>query len=186
MKAAAIIGLVVFAIVSVVVLICASWTISSYNDLVQKDEDIDGKWAQVENQYQRKFDLIVQLVNLTDVYLDYESGTLTAITDLRTRWMDAEPTGEYENASEQFNALASSIIVQVENYPDLKGNQVVQGLMVEIAGTENRITTERMRYNDAVRSYNTKIKQFPTVIIAGMFGFDEREYFGSTASPNQP
>ncbi len=186
MKVAAIIGLVVFAIVSVIILICASWTISSYNDLVKKDEDIDGKWAQVENQYTRKFDLIFQLVNLTNVYLDYESGTLTAITDLRTRWMDAEPTKEYENASEQFNALASSIVVQVENYPDLKGNQVVQGLMVEIAGTENRITTERMRYNEAVRSYNTKIKQFPTVIIAGMFGFEERNYFGSTSSPGQP
>jgi len=186
MKAAVIIGLVVFAIVSVIVLICASWTISTYNDLVKKDEDVDGKWAQVENQYQRKFDLIDQLINLTEVYLDYESGTLTAITDLRTRWMDAEPTAEYEKRLRTVQCPGLEHHSPGRELPGPQGNQVVQDLMVEISGTENRITTERMRYNEAVRSYNTKIKQFPTVIIAGSFGFDEREYFGSPTSPNQP
>jgi LemA protein len=186
LKIGAIIGIVAAVILFIIILSTAIWSISTYNKFVEMDESIDGEWAEVENQYQRKFDLIGQLVNLTDVYLNYENSTLTDITELRTRWMNADSSDEHENVSEQFNTLANSIIVQIENYPILQADDIVQDLMTELEGTENRITVARMRYNEEVKDLNTKVKQFPSVIIANMGGFEEREYFESGAAPDNP
>jgi LemA protein len=186
LKAGVIAGAVVGGIVLLVLLITIIWTVSSYNSLVTMDEDVDGSWAQVENQYQRKVDLIPTLVETVDDYQEFEESTLTNITDLRTRWMDAGSSDEQLEVAGELDQALRSIILTYENYPYLQSVVVVHDLMVELEGTENRITVERMRYNDDVRDFNKEIKKFPKVIIANSFGFDERSYFESDAAPDNP
>ncbi|MGA1792939.1 MAG: LemA family protein [Thermoplasmatota archaeon] len=187
MKPGVIIGIIAAAAVFVILLSSVIWTISTYNKLVKLEEDVDSDWAQVENQYQRKIDLIPTLVATVEDYQEFEESTLTNITDLRTRWMEASGNEEEQlDISNQLDTALRSIILTYENYPYLQSIVAVSDLMVELEGTENRITVERMRYNDGVREFNTKIKQFPTVIIANSFGFDERSYFESDFAPDNP
>ncbi len=186
MKGPAIAGAVVGAIIILILLITVIWTVSSYNSLVTKEEDIDGSWAQVENQYQRKVDLIPTLIDTVEDYQEFEKTTLTNVTALRTRWMEADSTEEQVEAAGELDQALRSIILTYENYPYLQSVIVVHDLMVELEGTENRITVERMRYNDDVKDFNKEIKKFPKVIIANSFGFEERSYFESAAAPDNP
>jgi len=187
MKPGVVIGIIAVVAIFLIILSSVIWTISTYNKLVNLEEGVDNDWAQVENQYQRKIDLIPTLVATVEGYKEFEASTLTNITDLRTRWMEASGNEEEQlDISSQLDTALRSIILTYENYPDLHSIIAVSDLMTELEGTENRITTERMRYNDGVREFNTKIKQFPTVIIANSFGFDERSYFESDYAPDNP
>ena len=179
----------VVAVIAVILLIVVGtiiWMVASYNGLVTMEENVDASWAQVENQYQRKFDLIPQLVAAVEDYQEFENSTLTEITALRTQWQNADTQEEQIDTANQLDTALRSIILTYESYPYLQSVVVVRDLMIELEGTENRITVERMRYNEDVRDFNKEIKKFPKVIIANMFGFEEREYFESDIAPDNP
>ena len=182
----AIIGLVVLAVIIIIVLAFAIWAISSYNGMVNENEKIDSQWAQVTNQYQRKIDLIPNLVATVSQYQQFEAGTLTNITALRSRWMNASSTEDQVNASNELDRQLVSIQVTYEAYPELQSIEAVSNLMYELAGTENRITVERMRYNEAVKDYNAHIQRFPASMVAGWGDFQERSYYVSPNAPAAP
>lgn len=165
--------LIVIGIIVVIAIIFAT----TYNSLASLDEGVDGAWAQVENQLQRRADLIPNLVNTVKGYASHEEQVLTDITNARAGIANANTPEEYAEANEQMDAALNNLNIVVENYPDLKANQNFLELQVQLEGTENRISTERMRYNESVREFNTRIRRFPTNIIAGMFNYDAREYF---------
>ncbi len=170
---AAIGAIAVIAIIIVVALV------GIYNSLVTKSQAIDAQWAQVETQYQRRFDLIPNLVNSVKGMMKQEQTVFQAIADARTKYGGAKTVDEKAAAAGEVETALGRLIAIMENYPELKSSQNVTGLMDELAGTENRISVERRRFNDLVREYNTQIKTFPTNMLAGMFGFSEREYFKS-------
>lgn len=149
----------------------------TYNGLVTKSQNIDGQWAQVETQYQRRFDLIPNLVNSVKGIFTQEQEVFGQIAEARTRYSGAQTVDEKAEAAGQVESALARLLVVVENYPQLQSNKAVAGLMDELAGTENRISVERKRFNDQVRDYNTTVKRFPTNLLANMFNFDERAYF---------
>ncbi len=158
-------------------LVVAFYFVNFYNNLVTQTEAIEAQWAQVENQYQRRFDLIPNLVNSVKGFFEQEQEVFGAIAEARTRYAGAEGVDEKAAAASQLESSLGRLLVIVESYPELKSDQAVQGLMDELAGTENRIAVERRRYNELVRDYNTKIRQFPGNLIAPMFGFDAFSLF---------
>lgn len=160
-----------------IILVLAIFFGGTYNSLATLDESVDGAWAQVENQLKRRADLIPNLVNTVKGYASHEEDVLTEITRARAGLESARTPEEYAEANQQMDNALNSLNIVVENYPDLKANENFLDLQVQLEGTENRISTERMRYNDAVRKFNTKIRRFPTNIIAGIFNFEVREYF---------
>ncbi|GEL66615.1 LemA family protein [Marinilactibacillus psychrotolerans] len=151
--------------------------VGSYNSLIESESKVDSSWAQVESQLQRRYDLIPNLVNSVQGAMDNEQEIFTAIADARAGVTSAESVDESIEANQQLGTAVRSLMVSVEDYPELKSNENVTALMDELAGTENRIATERGRFNEVVRSYNTKVKSFPTSIFASIAGFDERPYF---------
>jgi len=167
------IWLVVVALVAVV----AVWFVSTYNTLVKQEELIDSQWAQVENQLQRRYDLIPNLVNTVKGYAAHEEEVFTAIADARARLNQATTVDEKVEASNDLESGLGRLLVIVENYPELKADTQFIRLMDELSGTENRISVERMRFNEQVKEYNTKIRQFPTVLVAKIMGFETRPYF---------
>lgn len=175
----------------------SSLTSCNYNSLVEKEQKVDQAWAQVENQYQRRADLIPNLVNTVKGYAEHESSTLEAVTDARAGLTKAyEASQSVENPQEnieQFqqaqSALKGALDIYVnavrEAYPDLKANTNFMALQTQLEGTENRIATERKRYTEAVLEYNTSIKKFPTTIYAGWFGFKEKQQFKAEPGANK-
>lgn len=149
-------------------------TITSYNGLVGLEETADNMWAQVEVQYQRRADLIPNLVNTVEGIVDHEKDTFSDIAALRSGYAEASTPGEYTKLDQQ---LTSSINVAVEAYPELKANESFQSLMDELSGTENRIAVARRDYNNSVMEYNKKIRKFPTNMYANLFGFDKKDMF---------
>lgn len=160
-----------------VVVIIGLWFVGTYNSLIVMEQSVIAKWAQVETQYQRRYDLIPNLVNTAERYIGYESEVLLEVTRLRSQWAAATTVTEKSGASVGLESALARLIVTVEAYPDLKADQMFLSLMDELSGTENRISVERMRYNEAVRTFNTKIKTFPTKLVANAFGFTEKSYF---------
>jgi len=166
-----------------------SLTSCNYNSLVEKEQNVDQAWAQVENQYQRRADLIPNLVNTVKGYAAHESTTLQSVTNARaglTKAYDAaqateatpENIEQYQQAQSNLKGALDIYVNAVrEAYPDLKANTNFINLQTQLEGTENRISTERMRYTEAVKEYNTSIKKFPTNIYAGWFGFKEKPQF---------
>jgi len=148
-----------------------------YNSLVRLDEGIKGAWAQVENQLQRRYDLIPNYVETVKGYAKFEKDVLLKVTEARARVGGAGSVKEKIDANNELSSALSRLLVVVERYPDLKANQNFIRLQDELAGTENRIAVERRRYNEAVRAYNVKIRSFPTNILAGMFGFSRAAFF---------
>lgn len=173
-------GTIILIAVIVVIGIFIISIFSSYNTLVALDEGVNTQWANVESKLQRRFDLIPNLVESVKGAMAQEQEVFTAIADARAKLAGATSTSESVEASNQLESALSRLLVVVENYPELKSNQNVTGLMDELAGTENRISTERDRYNEIVREYNSTIRSFPKNILAGMFGFDQRPYFEAT------
>ena len=162
----------------------------NYNSLVEKQQEVDQAWAQVENQYQRRADLIPNLVNTVKGYSTHESETLEKVTQARAKAtsitldannMTEEDLARFQAAQNELSQALKSLLAVTEAYPDLKANENFMNLQTQLEGTENRIATERMRYTEVVRDYNTTIKKFPTTIYAGWFGFTPKPQFKAEA-----
>ena len=151
--------------------------ISQYKRLVTHNEAVPEAWAQVENVLQRRYDLIPNLVNTVKGYAKHEKQLLTEVTRLRSQWGEAKTTQEKIKAARGLEGAIGRLMVVVERYPDLKANQNFLKLQDELAGTENRIATERRRYNGIIRQYNTTVRRFPTNLIAGVFGFEKSDAY---------
>lgn len=175
---------VILLIVAVAGIGAVAWFFGTGNSFVAKGLAVDTQWAQVENQYQRRYDLIPNLVNTVKGYMKYEGDTLSKVTALRSQWGAAQTPDDKIKYSGQLEAAISKLLVVMENYPDLKANTQVTALMDELAGTENRIAVERMRYNQAAQDYNTAIKMFPGSIVAGMYGLSPKALFSATEGAN--
>jgi LemA protein len=173
-------------VVLLVIIVGASFW-GTYNSLVTKNQAIDAQWAQVEAQYQRRFDLIPNLVNSVKGYMTQEQTIFAQIADARTRYAGAQTPDAKAAAGSQVETALGRLLVIMENYPTLRSVEVVRTLMDELAGTENRINVERQRYNTVVQDYNTTILRFPTNLVASMFGFESRQYFkadtGASTAP---
>ena len=156
------------------------WT--AYNGLVTKREAVSGQWAQVETQYQRRFDLIPNLVEAVKGTMEQEQTVFGAIADARTKYSGAQTTDEKAFAASEMESSFARLLVIMENYPQLKSAENVQTLMAQIEGTENRVGVERGRYNDAVKEYNLGLKRFPSNLVAGLFGFGNKEYFEAASA----
>lgn len=167
-----------------------------YNSMVTKDEDVAGKWAQVETQYQRRSDLIPNLVNTVKGYADFEKETLSAVIEARSKAtsmqvdpskLDAKTLANFQKAQGAVSSSLSRLLVSVERYPELKANENFRDLQAQLEGTENRIAVARKDFNDAVKEYNAYIRKFPNNMFSGMFGFEKKAYFeaeeGSDKAP---
>lgn len=174
-------GYMIIGIIVTVIVLLAAMLIPSYNNFVELEENVDQSYAQIENQLQRRLDLIPNLVNTVKGYASHEKEVIASISDARARLAGANTVEEEATANAELTGALSRLLVVVENYPNLKADQQFTQLMDELSGTENRISVARKDYNDQVALYNKKIKRFPGSLIAGMTGFEEKEYF--TAGP---
>lgn len=175
-------------------LFLASMSSCGYNTMVQKEEQVSGAWSQVENQYQRRADLIPNLVNTVKGAADFEKSTLTQVIEARAKAtsiqvdpseLDPNQIQQYQQAQEQLSGALSRLLVTVERYPELKANQNFMELQAQLEGTENRIAVERNRFNETVQDYNAYIRKFPQNLIAGLFDFERKGYFESQAGAEQ-
>lgn len=187
---------IIWIAVAVVILGCFVWVKNAYNSLVTSDENAQSAWSQVENVYQRRADLIPNLVATVKGYAAHESETLENVVAARAKAtqvaidpanLSAEEIAKYNEAQGELgNALGRLLLIQ-ENYPDLKASQNFRDLQAQLEGTENRIATERMKFNQAVKDYNTLIRRFPNNIFASMFGFGKKGYFeANSGAENAP
>lgn len=172
----------------------ASWVIGAYNGLVTLDEESNGKWAQVESAYQRRADLIPNLVNTVKGYAEFEQETLTGVIEARAKAtginvdannLSPEAIANFQAAQSQLSGSLSRLLVTVERYPDLKANQNFLGLQSQLEGTENRIKIERDRFNVSVKEFNATIRKFPKTIVASSFGFEKKGYFEADTGSEQ-
>jgi LemA protein len=169
--------------------------ISVNNGLVEREENVESAWAQVENQYQRRADLIPNLVNTVRGVADFEQETLTAVINARSQATsinvsaadlnDPAKIAQFQEAQQQLSGALSRLLVSVERYPELKANTNFRDLQAQLEGTENRLSTERMRFNKAAQGYNTSLRKFPTSIIASIGGFDRKAYFEAEKGAEQ-
>ena len=173
-------------IIVAIVAVIAVWAVNGYNSLVGMDEGVSNQWANVETQYQRRADLIPNLVNTVKGYAAHEQETLQGVIEARSKatQIKVDPTdltperlAQYQAAQGQLATALGKLLAITENYPDLKANQNFLELQAQLEGTENRINVARKNFNDAARAYNTAIRRFPKNILAGLFGFDKRAYF---------
>lgn len=174
----------------VILILLALWGISKYNGLVDIDQNVKSQWSQVENQYQRRSDLIPNLVNVVKGYATHERETLEGVITARSKAtsttinasdMDEATLKRFQQSQDALSSALSRLLVVAEKYPDLKANEQFLDLSKQLEGTENRIATARRDFNNAAQEYNTKRNKFPTVIIAGITGFRERPYFTAQA-----
>jgi LemA protein len=173
------------AVVVLIVVIIGGGIWGTYNGLVTKSQTIDGQWAQVETQYQRRYDLIPNLVSSVKGMMTQEKTVFNNLAEARTKYGQATTTNEKAIAGSEVEVALSRLLVVMENYPELRSVEAVTSLMDELSGTENRISVERRRYNELVRDYNTSIKTFPRNMLARMFGFEARDYFQSVSGADQ-
>jgi len=166
-----------WVIIGAVVVLVLLWGVSKYNFFVRTGEQVTAQWAQVENQYQRRFDLIPNIVETVKGVAKQEQDVFGAIAEARTRYSGALTVDDRAKAATQVESALGRLLVIAENYPVLQSSQAYRDLIVSLEGTENRISVERMKYNDLVRVFDTNVKTFPTSILAGIFGIDERAYF---------
>lgn len=197
MKKGLLIGLSIVGVILVVVIGMVLWGTGVYNNIVGLNENVNQSWSQVENQYQRRTDLIPNLVNTVKGYANFEKDVLTRVTEARARVSQITATPEllndpqafqrFQAAQGEMSSALSRLLVTVENYPDLKANENFLQLQAQLEGTENRIAVERMKFNQTVQTYNTAIKRFPAAFLAGISGFREKPYFkaapGSESAP---
>ena len=169
--------IIVGIIVLVFIIIPYSYLKGTYNSLVRMDESVKGAWAQVENQLQRRFDLIPNYVETVKGYAAHEKEVLIGVTEARSKVAGAGTINEKIKANNELSSALARLMVVVERYPNLKANANFIRLQDELAGTENRIAVERRRFNETVKAYNIKIRSFPTNILAGMFGFEKATFF---------
>ncbi len=173
-------GLIVVIAIIAVVAIFGGSLVSSYNGLVEKQAIVENADSQIQVQLQRRADLIPNLVNTVKGYAEHEEGVYTALAEARAKLNSASTPEEYTEANESFESALSRLLVVVENYPELKADANFVALQDQLEGTENRISTARKDYNDVATEYNTSIKKFPTVIFAGIMGFEKVDLFEAT------
>ena len=190
MKKSTTIIIVIVAVLAIIVL----WGVSGYNSLVTAEEKVTSQWANVENQYQRRADLIPNLVATVKGYASHESQTLEAVVEARAKAtqvtvdpdnLTPEKLQEFQAAQGQLSSALGRLLMITENYPDLKANQNFLELQSQLEGTENRIAVERGRFNEMAKDFNTNIRRFPRNILAGMFGFEKKPYFEAEAGASQ-
>lgn len=183
-------GIITLIAVAAVVLIGFMWVKNGYNKMVTADENVQASWAQVENVYQRRADLIPNLVATVKGYAEHESQTLENVVAARSKatQMTVDPANlteealaEYNAAQGELSAALGRLLMITENYPDLKANQNFLELQAQLEGTENRIATERMKFNETAKGYNTLVRSFPNNILASVFGFEKKGYFEAQA-----
>jgi LemA protein len=184
-KTGKVLGIAGIAIVVVLLIVYFSLK-GTYNSLVRLDEGVKGAWAQVENQLQRRYDLIPNYVETVKGYAKQEREVFIKVTEARSKVGSADSVEEKIDANNELSTALSRLLVVVERYPDLKSNQNFIRLQDELAGTENRIAVERRRYNEAVKTYNVTIRSFPTNIFADLFGFDKAEFFQVPEAVKEP
>lgn len=177
---------IALGVVALLILIIFLWFKNSYNNLVVLDENVKGKWSQVETQYQRRADLIPNLVNTVKGYADFEKSTLTQVIEARANAtkvtvsperLDAKSIQQFQAAQNQVSSALGRLLAVAENYPNLKANESFRDLQSQLEGTENRITVARNDFNKEVQTYNKTIRKFPQMIFASMFGFEKAAYF---------
>lgn len=187
-------GLIGCGVIVVIALILVATGVGSYNRLVQLDEGVDNAWSQVENVYQRRADLIPNLVATVKGAKEFEQETLTQVVEARAKVgqvnfetaPDAAQLQQFEAAQTQLSSALSRLLVVVERYPELKATEAFRDLQAQLEGTENRISVERKRFNDATLDYNKTRRQFPTILLANIMGFADKPYFESTPGADQP
>lgn len=181
---------ITLAVVVILGISTYSWIKGTYNTMVTQDEGVKTAWSQVENQYQRRMDLIPNLVNTVKGYASHERETLEGVVNARAQAtqttidpsnLNEESLKKFQSAQGELSSALSRLMVVMERYPDLKANQNFQELQAQLEGTENRISVERKRFNETAQGYNTYIRTFPTNILAGMFGFQPKAYFTADA-----
>ncbi len=195
MKKGLIITLSIVAAIVILILVIVGWGVGIYNNLIGLNEKVNQAWSQVENQYQRRFDLIPNLVETVKGVANFEKETYTAVTEARAKvgqirlspdqLSNPEAFRKFQQAQDGLSSALSRLLVVSENYPQLKANENFLQLQTQLEGTENRIAVERMKYNQVVQEYNTQIKRFPAAIIANMSGFKEKEYFRAAAGAEE-
>jgi len=179
--------LIIVAIITGVIFMFGLWVMGTYNGFVTRSEGVDTAWAQIEAQYQRRFDLVPNLVAATKGIFAQEQKVFGDIADARTHYGGTVPaSNERVQALSQYESALARLLVIVESYPQLKSNETVRGLMDELAGTENRVAVERNRYNEKVREYNVTLKRFPKNMLAGLFGYEPRAFFDSVEDASKP
>jgi LemA protein len=185
---------IILAVIVVIVLLAYSSIKGSYNSMVNMEEGVTAQWSQVENVYQRRADLIPNLVSTVKGYADFEKETLTQVIEARAKAtqvtvdpknLDSQALQQFQDAQSGLSSALGRLMVVVEKYPDLKANQNFLDLQAQLEGTENRISVERMKFNQTAQAYNTFIRQFPKNIWAGMFGFEKKAYFAAEAGANK-
>lgn len=183
-------GIWILAIVLVLIFGIFFWFKGTYNKLVERSQQVAGQWANVENQYQRRADLIPNLVNTVKGYAQHEESTLEGVVDARAKAtqmqlnfsdLNEQTLAKYAQAQGELSSALNRLMAISEAYPDLKANQNFLDLQTQLEGTENRIATERRRFNETVQSYNVYVQQFPRNLIAGMFGFTPKSFFAAEA-----
>ncbi len=187
-------GLIGCGVVGGIVLLLGLFAVGGYNNLVGLQEGVDGAWSQVQNVYQRRADLIPNLVETVKGAADFEQETLQQVVEARSRVgqmnLQGPPTAEqlqqFESAQSGLSSALSRLLVVVERYPELKATQNFRDLQAQLEGTENRIAVERRNFNTATQSYNTARRKFPVNLLAGMMGFDAKPYFSSVEGADQP
>lgn len=179
-------GTIILLVVVAVIVLLGGCSVRAYNKMVVMDENVSKAWSNVETQYQRRADLIPNLVNTVKGYAAHERETLEGVIAARSRAtqvtvsadeLTPEKMQQFQEAQGEVSAALGRLLLLTENYPDLKANQNFRDLQAQLEGTENRISTERMKFNETARSYNTMVRSFPKNIIASMFGFDTKGYF---------
>jgi LemA protein len=177
---------IIIGIIVLFVIIIISWSTGIYNGLVTREEGVNSQWSQVENVYQRRADLIPNLVNTVKGYANFEKSTLTAVIEARSKAtavnispknLDAASLQKFQSAQDGLSSALGRLMVVVERYPELKANQNFLELQAQLESTENRITVERQKFNESAQDYNTYIRKFPKNIFSGMFGFQKKAYF---------
>lgn len=184
-----------YLIILAVIALLFFYGVSVNNNLVEQEENVNGAWAQVENQYQRRADLVPNLVNTVRGAADFEQETLTQVIEARSRATsvninandldDPQKFQQFQEAQSQLSGALSRLLVSVERYPELKANNNFRDLQAQLEGTENRIATERMRFNQAAQDFNSMVRRFPTSLIASITGFDSKEYFQADEGAQQ-
>ena len=183
------------ALIAFIIMI-AVWSIASYNKLVSKNESVSQQWGQVENQYQRRMDLIPNLVNTVKGYAAHEKSTLESVMQARSKATSIQLTPEalndpkaiakFQQVQGELSSALSRLMAVAENYPNLKANENFLQLQSQLEGTENRIARERQKYNDVVKEYNLSVKRFPSAIFAGIFGYRDKPYFEAKTGAETP
>ena len=178
-------GLVPIIVIVGIIVVLALMLIPSYNGFVNGEENVDQAYAQVENQLQRRLDLIPNLVESVKGFAKQEKDVIDSVTEARSRLAGAGSPQDQAQANDELSGALSRLLVVVENYPELKSDANFRQLMDELAGTENRLSVARQDYNNEVADFNRKVKRFPGALLAGIFGFDEKEYFKADAAAQE-